>query len=99
MSVYIHALVQDADDDKAVFGKAVEHEMGSDRILEVSLPDIYGTPGLPARCQFLERLDDGIKVAVRLLQRPVLEGVEPDFLEVGFRPWRKPVSVTPTRHA
>jgi hypothetical protein len=82
----IHALVQHANNDKIRFGKAVEYEMGTDRMFEVAIPDIDGTPDLRAIRQIVKRIDDGGVVAVRLLKRPILERVEPDFFEVGFRP-------------
>lgn len=85
MPTDIHALVQHANNDKVRFGEAVKYEMGTDRMFEVAMPDINGTPDLPAIRQIVKRLDDGGVVAVRLLKRPVLERVKPDFFEVGFR--------------
>jgi hypothetical protein len=82
----IHALVQHADNDKVRFSEAEKYEMGTDRIFEVAIPDIDGTPDLPATRQIVKHADDDGVVAVRLLKRPVLERVEPDFFEVGFRP-------------
>lgn len=61
--------------------------MGTDRMFEVAIPDIDGTrPIFVPFAKIVKRIDDGGVVAVRLLKRPILERVEPDFFEVGFRP-------------
>ena len=82
----IHALMQHANDNKFSLGEAVEYEMGADRIFEVAVPNIDNPSGFAACRQTIESIDDGGVVAVRLLNRPVFVGVEPDLFEVRFRP-------------
>jgi hypothetical protein len=82
----IHALMQHANDNKLPLSEAIEYEMGADRVFEVAFPNIDNPSGFAACRQTIESIDDGGVVAVRLLNRPVFVGVEPDLFEVRFRP-------------
>lgn len=89
MPLHVHAPVENADNDKAGFGEAVEDEMGADRVLEIPRSDIDRTSDLPACGQIVERIDDIAVIEIGLFRRPSLGRIAPNVFEIGSGAWRE----------
>ena len=85
MQFDIHALMQDADDNELLIVHAIECQMGTDCVFEVTIADANGAPDLPPRRQIVERVADRVDIGIRLCGRPMVSRIEPDIFEVGFR--------------
>ena len=82
MRIYIHAPVQKADHIKERVRAAKVEDMPTDRIFPLTIPHVCALRHVASGRQTLNARDNGFVVFLRLLHRPLPEGLEPDFFKV-----------------
>ena len=84
MPLDIHAPMQNPCDVQRVGCHAVEHNVGADCILTILFADAAYAAGFGIACEVYHCGDKVAYIFISLLERPALESVEPDLLQVGF---------------
>ncbi|MDR6503197.1 hypothetical protein J2785_006390 [Burkholderia ambifaria] len=84
MSFDIHSLMQDPNHVDRVIRFAIEHDVRTYCVPEISIPNNASPASLFAARQRFHRPDQIAVVVVCLLERPMLDGITPNVFEIEF---------------
>jgi len=91
MSIFIHLLMQDADDIDRLWFVTKEDHMLSDKAFGIASTGEDRADMPLALSEFFKGRDDLAVIFVRLILAPCLEAVEPDIFQIDLCAWRQAV--------
>lgn len=82
MAAHVHSLMQYTNDGNLRILLSIIDHMGPDGVFEIALANVSMTANLQTRRKALKGIEDTSMVGLRLLYRPVFNGIAPDLFKI-----------------